>query len=234
MNIFDLHGKVVKALFLTSKIKFVTVEVMDGEGFGFASGQFANIEVAPNFYRSYSICSSVSNPKRLEFVVDITPGGKGSIFFQNLKEGDSIHVKAPFGRLVLPQNMDTDLYFVGTGTGVAPVRSIVMDLMERGLLERTKVTLLWGLRYKEDIYFEDEFKEISQKHPNFKLCVTLSRPENWEGECGHVSEHLKTMDFDKNNTTFLLCGNSEMVDEVTKLLLEGGVDQAKIISEKFF
>lgn len=217
--IYDLRGRVIQASFLTPKIRFVRVELL-GE-FEFKSGQFVNVEVAPNFYRAYSIASSGLTPKILEFVVDITPGGKGSQFFEKLNSGEEVHLKGPFGRLVLPESIAGELCFVATGTGIAPFRSML------GELDRGRVSLFWGLRYKEDIFFEEEFKNLK------KFCISLSKPEDWNGKVGHITDCLEKESFSQE-TLFYLCGNQAMITDAKKMLTEKGVEENKVVFEKFY
>lgn len=231
--IFDAKGRVVEAEFLTPKIKFVRVE---SEGnFEFKSGQFVNIEVAPNFYRAYSIASSGLTPKVLEFVVDITPGGCGSQFFQQLETENIIHIKGPFGRLTLGDGEDGgnrgDVCFVVTGTGIAPFRSMALELLEKGF--KNKISFYWGLRYKEDIFFEDELLDLSKKLPNFKYCISLSRPQGWSGKVGHITNCLEEENFD-SNCLFYLCGNQDMITDAKNILLKKGVREENIRLEKFY
>lgn len=216
---YDLMGEVIEVSFLNPKIKFVRVVLK--EGFDFKAGQFVNVEVEENFWRSYSIASPASEKNSLEFVVDVSPGGKGSEFFKKIKANDLMHIKGPFGRLTLPESKDNDFCFVATGTGIAPFRSMVKEL------DGQRVSLFWGLRFKEDIFFEDEFKNLK------KFCISLSKPLEWKGETGHVTECLKRDDFDKN-TLFYLCGNQSMIEEVKGILIGKEVGEEKIIFEKFF
>lgn len=219
LMIFDVRGRVTEARFLNSKIKFVRAS-LNGE-FEFKAGQFVNVEVGPNFYRAYSIASHAQEKNFLEFVVDITPGGKGSQFFEKLKAEDPIHIKGPFGRLVLPEINSGNFCFIATGTGVAPFRSMAFELLAEN------VSLFWGLRYKEDIFFEEEFKNLK------KFCISLSRPSDWNGEVGHITDYLIREDF-RPETLFFLCGNQGMIDDARKILLEKGVKDEKIRFEKFY
>lgn len=217
--IYDVKGLVKESRFLNPKIKFVRLGLK--EDFVFKSGQFVNVEVAPNFYRAYSIASSGLTPKILEFVVDITPGGKGSQFFEKLNSGEEVHLKGPFGRLVLPESIAGELCFVATGTGIAPFRSML------GELDRGRVSLFWGLRYKEDIFFEEEFKNLK------KFCISLSKPEDWNGKVGHITDCLEKESFSQE-TLFYLCGNQAMITDAKKMLTEKGVEENKVVFEKFY
>lgn len=217
--IYDLRGKVTETKFLNSKIKFTRIELK--EEFHFVGGQFVNIEVGQNFWRSYSIASSPDYPEILEFLVDVAPGGQGSQFFSNLNIGSEVHIKGPFGRLVVDEGWVGDYCFVATGTGIAPFRSMYSRL------DGSKVKLLWGLRYKEDIILADEFKNIAE------FCISLSRPNDWNGEVGHITECLKEKKFG-DNTMFYLCGNNSMIEDAKAILQSKGVSEDRIKFEKFF
>ena len=148
---------------LAPKVYKLVFSIIDNIEFNFAAGQFIALIVAENTKRFYSIASSPSN-KNIELLVDTAPGGPGSVFFENVKEGDIVDAIGPFGQFVYKSQEDA--FFIATGTGIAPFRSIIIDQLEKGNVN--KLTLVWGLRHEENVYLEDELKSLSEKYPNFK------------------------------------------------------------------
>jgi ferredoxin--NADP+ reductase len=101
--------------------------------------------------------------------------GVCSNYLCDLQEGDEVNVTGPSGkRFVLPEDPSKhDYVFLATGTGIAPFRSMVIDLLEGGFDSR--VTLLMGSPYKTDLLYDDELRELDARHDNFRYLTAISR-----------------------------------------------------------
>ena len=74
---------------------------------------------------------------------------------------------------------DVDL-FVATGTGIAPIRSMLQHVFSLGTERR--LTLLFGARYASGLLYRKEFERLASEHQNFVFLPTLSRPDDiWSG-----------------------------------------------------
>jgi CDP-4-dehydro-6-deoxyglucose reductase len=121
--------------------------------------------------------------------------------------------------------------FVATGTGIAPIRSMLHTLLPK--VSPQLVSLLWGLRAQRDLYYHEELHELAARYAIFHSTITLSRPEpGWAGPTGRVTalvqERIKTVD----NLAVSLCGNGEMIKDVTDFLRSKGL--CPIYREKWF
>ena len=159
--------------------------------------------------------------------------GVGSKYILALQVGEAVEVLGPLGHFLLKETVNNVL-FVATGSGIVPFRPMIHELLEkRGFTD--EIHLDWGMRYEEDLFWLDEFKKLEVDHPNFKFDVVLSRPpQEWYACSGHVNDCLV-----KHGASYLgweayLCGNQQMIAEVTDLLLKLGVRQEDIHFEKFF
>ncbi len=167
-------------------------------------------------------------------MLDVTPQGKGVTYLQNLKMGNEIEFMGPMGRFVIEDDApEQALALVGTGSGIAPLYSMVTDqLKNKG--DKREITLYWGLRYAKHLVWQDEFLRWSKAFPNFKFHPTLSRAENEWSLCrGRVTDCLQVHDLPEN-AGYYLCGGKAMIDDVKKVLTERGVDKKQIHHEKFF
>lgn len=100
-------------------------------------------------------------------------------------------------------------------------------------MTKKKVYLFFGLRYREDVYFFDEFEKYAKEHANFKFYGTVSRPdESWKGLTGRVTDHLEKLSSfaDKD---FYLCGASEITASLKLFLQMKGVEEGKIHYEEY-
>ncbi len=201
----------------------------------FKAGQFVSIKVNDDgVRRAYSICSDPDIDHGIEILLDTDPQGIGVKYLQNLKLGEEVSFHGPMGRFVIEDGADEEsLVLVGTGSGVAPLHSMVVDQL-KNKDDKRPITLYWGLRYAAHLVWQDEFSRWAKTFPNFKFHPTLSKAEKEWSLCrGRVTNCLQVHDLPPN-AGYYLCGGKAMIDDVKKLLIDRGVDPKKIHHEKFF
>lgn len=199
----------------------------------YTPGQYISIKVADARLNCYSIATNEGGNK-FGLLIDTSPGGPGSKYFENLKTGDKISFLGPFGTFIYrPDNNVKHILFLGTGSGCAPLRSIIDNLLKAEHM-RIPITLYLGLRYQADIFWQDYFAKLSQDYPNFKLVLAISKPDvAWQGKAGHITD-LVSQDFsDVSGLAAYLCGNISMIEEATSILISRGLVKEKIYTEKF-
>jgi len=201
----------------------------------FDPGQYVSLVVDEHGdRRSYSIASKPENKDAFELLVDHTPQGAGTKFLQNLEYGKEVDVMGPLGRFVyLPEENVEELVMVATGSGIAPFRSMILDLLqEKG--ETRKITLYWGMRHVEELFWENDFQDLSESFDNFNFHPVISRAvDEWPLCRGRVTDCLNVHDVPVK-AGYYLCGNAHMIEDVTKLLDEKGVPKDQVHHEKFF
>jgi len=204
----------------------------------FRAGQFITMDLPIHErrrkrWRSYSIANPPNEQNVIELAIAYYEGGLASEYlFKEIKEGDTITFKGPDGAFYLPKNIETDLVFVCTGTGVAPFRSMIGDLEKRGFDQRN-IHLIFGTRYENSILYREEFEQLAEKYPNFDYTIALSREENWTGVKGYVHQVYEERYQDKPDTRFYLCGWQYMVDEARERLTKMGFDKTKVFYELY-
>lgn len=196
-------------------------------------GQYISVKVADSRINCYSIASDEGENK-FSLLVDTSPGGPGSKYFENLKVGDEISFLGPFGTFILkPDDSIKHILFLGTGSGCAPLRRMI-DYLLKTEHATMPITLYLGLRYQSDIFWQEYFNQLSKEYSNFKFILVVSKPDaNWQGRSGHITK-LVSQDFpDASGLAAYLCGNMLMIEEAIKLLTSQGLSREKIYTEKF-
>lgn len=127
--------------------------------------------------RLYSIASSSCEYNVLELLIKIVPNGVGSTFVMQLKENDNVTMQGPAGMFMIRNDMK-DKVFLATGTGIAPMRSMIDKLLNQSAQSFAHLFLFWGLPAYKDVYFFDELKEIADKRPQFMFKICLSREKD--------------------------------------------------------
>lgn len=217
-----------------------TIEVISDLSFSFVPGQFVTMDLPVsdkriNRWRSYSIANEPLNDNILEFAIVRFESGLGSVYLIDYCQvGDKIKFKGPDGNFVLPVDLSHPIVMISTGTGVAPFRSMVRNIINQNI-EYHSIHLIFGTRTKMDVLFYEEFSKIAYQDIRFKYSIALSR-ENINGTTnGYVHDiymsHYSTI---PENMEFYLCGWSKMIDEsVENLHLIKKVNKSKIKYELY-
>jgi acetyltransferase len=221
----------VNSTVLAPKIHYFEFET--DEQFIYKPGQYISVKVAPTRINSYSIAGS-DGDKKFYLLVDTSPGGPGSKFFENIKPGDKMAYMGPFGTFTLQGNDGSKkLLFLGTGTGCSPLRS----MLEAALKDPNNdvpIHFYFGLRYSDDVFWKEYFEKLAKEHPNFHFNLILSKPdESWHGQVGHITDALKKEFPDTSECSAYLCGNPAMIDEASDILKNGNCPEDRIYKEKF-
>lgn len=225
---------------LTHDVYEFEFHVDSPEDFNFEAGQFMTIDV-PNtekvVKRAYSIASKPALLPRIDLCIKMIPEGLGSTYLMSLNEGDTVTAQGPFGIFVMKDDYEENFLFVGTGTGIAPLKSMLEFMETKGMKNPSSV--LFGVRHEKDLFYGDFFKDCENTHTDFCHTSTLSRPEDsWEGDTGRVTAHLTAMcddgEIEPENTRVFICGIGVMIEEVAKMCEEHGIPKDRIHHEKFF
>lgn len=184
--------------------------------------------------RNYSVASWPDGTNRFELIVTYLEGGQMSEhLFNEAKIGTEFIYRGPMGVFTLPETIDRDIFFVSTGSGISPFRSMVNWIAENGVPTQ-KVKLFFGTRTQEDICYWEEMKLIESLIPNFEFIPVLSR-EEWKGKTGYVHEHyLDLIDNRTEKPLIYYCGWDRMISEGRQHLAQRGFEMTKDIRVEIF
>ena len=226
MAFTEFSSKITKVENLTHDVKRFTFSTP--HEFNFKAGQFMSIKCSEGEetrWRSYSVLNPPREKGFVQLCIKIIPGGFASSIFENAKVGDEFSIRGPFGHFVFDEEFEGEHIFIATGTGVTPFYSMIKEYVDK----EKKMTLIFGVRKKENLFFHDEFLDISKKHPNFSYIPTLSR-DDWSGKTGRVQKHIPQ---NIDGKIFYLCGLKEQLLETLDLLLSKGVPKEFIRKERY-
>lgn len=122
---------------------------------------------------------------------------------------------------------------------MAPLRSYISHLFETVKTKR-KVSFWYGARSLSELYYDDYFKELAQKHSNFSFHVALSEPlkiDDWDSHTGFIheilqKEYLETIS-DAHKKEYYLCGPPTMIQTLQRTLLKNNVPGEMISFDEF-
>lgn len=200
-------------------------------------GEAQNAEV---IQRAYSMSNRPSDQTHIEMMIRWVPAGASSTYTHTLmKEGQDIDCVGPFGHFYLRET-DATMVCVAGGSGMAPIKSILYALYEKGERDR-QIWYFFGARTGKDLFMLEELEELSKKMPNFHFVPALSDPtpeDNWKGEVGIITavldKYIKN-DIVGDPASFegYLCGSAGMLDACVKVMRENKMVEDKIYYDKF-
>ena len=230
-----LHAKLEDKLVHNPKHTQFMFELIQPHQLEFMAGQYVSIKINDRGERrSYSICSSPNIKHGFELLVDLEPQGQGSQYLQSLQFGDQIDFLAPLGQFIIASdNQETVMMMVASGSGIAPFRSMIQDLLQEKRDTRT-IILHWGMRFANQLFWLDELEDLMDNFPNFTFHPVISQPSpEWTLSRGRVTDVLKMIDLPVQ-TGYYLCGSQPMIIDCQEILKARGVAQDLIHYEKFY
>lgn len=229
------QAKVTEHTLLSRTYHWYTLDLTQPTTLDFQAGQFIMLDVPGiTAKKAYSIPSSPTNKSQINLLIDVSPQGDGTRYLQSLKPGDDISFLAPAGLFVLSDNpLEEKISLIATGSGISAVRSMLLWLLQEQKVTKP-ITMHWGMRYAEDLFWEDDFRMLENEYPNFHFDLVLSKPpEGWPMCSGHINDCLIKHYQDFSRTGFYMCGNNQMIEDISELLAQKGVTPEFIHHERF-
>jgi ferredoxin--NADP+ reductase len=121
--------------------------------------------------------------------------GVASNYLCDLQVGDKVKLTGPSGkRFVLPESPGEHNYiFFATGTGIAPFRAMLMDLLAGGAGANSKIVLIMGSAYATDLLYHGDLLRMQQEHPGFTYLTAISRERQEDGHDPlYVQDRIQT------------------------------------------
>lgn len=240
-------GTVIRIEDETYNTKRYFIKVNELESFDFKAGQFVTLDLPIHEqknkrWRSYSIASWPDGTNVYELLIVLLEGGAGATYlFDKVRVGSELTFRGAQGVFTLPENIEKDLFFICTGTGIAPFRSM-LNYMYLHHISHKDLYLIYGCRTRKDLPYYAEMKALEKELENFHFIPTLSR-EGWDGATGYVHSLYEEI-CKKNNeacedlenlkpASFYLCGWKFMIDDARKKIVDLGYDRKTIHFELY-
>ncbi len=231
------RARLTAAKMLTPTVRELTF--LPSEPLRFTPGQWVSVRLAvPDgefVQRAYSIASAPRDDGAFDLAVTHVLGGPASTALHALELGQEIEHSHAQGFFTL-ESMDRPILFVGTGTGVTPLRSMLYHALSQS--ESTHpITLVLGVRTESDLLYGESLLQLAaQSSGRFRFVSTLSRPgAGWVGKSGYVQTHLRAIvEEHAADLDVYVCGLQKMIKDVRFLLRnELGLPRERVHSERF-
>jgi CDP-4-dehydro-6-deoxyglucose reductase len=212
----------------TADIIEVSIRLPPTANFNFLEGQYLDV-IQNSIRRSYSIAST-SSQKEISLLIKRFENGKMSDYwFNQAKENDLLRIEGPKGTFFL-RDRTKPLLFLSTGTGIAPIMSILKELDENeDYNQENPISVYWGNRYPEEFVWQHAFKRL-----NVDFIKVCSKPtQDWDGEIGYVQNIVIQKQPGLLDCAIYACGSNAMIQSAKRLFTEAGLPENQFYSDAF-
>jgi len=220
VKVKTLPCRVQKLERIAPDVMIIYLKLPANERLQFLAGQYIDILMKDGKRRSFSLANAPHDDDLLQLHVRNYRGGTfAEHVFTRMKERDILRFEGPFGTFFLREDSKKPVIFVASGTGFAPVKSILEHVFrgENGRNPSTsgrQITLYWGNRTKADLYMSDLAERWQREHKNFTFIPVLSEalPDDWNGRTGLVHQAVLQDFIDLSGFQVYACGTPAMVE----------------------
>jgi predicted ferric reductase len=206
------------------------------QGMRFVPGQFAWITLGDTPFslqqHPYSFSSAAgAAPHRLG--ITIKEDGDFSTWARKVEPGLTAFLEGPYGCFVPPSDPEVGCVMIAGGVGITPCMSMLRTFADRK--DSRNLVLIYANEDLDGVIFHDELAELQERLDLDVVHVLEEPPDDWDGEEGLVDEELieRHLPDARNAHDYFICGPEPMMNMAEKALLDLGVQQRRILSERF-
>jgi CDP-4-dehydro-6-deoxyglucose reductase len=199
----------------------------------FLAGQYIDIIQADGKRRAFSIASAPSETDFIELhIKHVSGGGFTGQVFETMQPKDILRFEGPLGTFFIRRGSNRPMILMGGGTGFAPLKSMVEELIEASDLR--PVQLFWGVRTESDLYASSLIQSWIEQHPDLRFIPVLAEPPgDWSGERGLVHDTVIRKVADLAEHDVYMSGPPAMVSAGRAAFLDIGVPEDRLFYDSF-
>jgi CDP-4-dehydro-6-deoxyglucose reductase len=213
-----LPCRVQKLEKVADDVMIVHLKLPANERLQFLAGQYIDFLLKGGERRSFSMANPPHADEFIELHIRHVAGGSFTDHvFGKMKERDILRLEGPLGSFFLRDDSPKPIVFVASGTGFAPIKSILESAFKRGVTR--PMVLYWGCRRPKDLYLHPLAQEWATEHANFRYVPVVSDalPEDaWSGRTGFVHRAVLEDFPDLSGHQVYACGVPIMVDSAKR------------------
>lgn len=200
----------------------------------FQAGQYLRVMMADGDSRNYSIANPPQKNDEIELHIRHVPGGKFSEGqLVGLDKGATLEIELPYGEFTLRQDTGRRAILIATGTGFAPIKSIIENNIRMGATR--PLHLYWGANTEAGLYMLDLAKRWAETYAWFRFTPVVSDPSpEWTGRTGFVHQGVQADYPDMSSLEVYACGAPLMIKAAERdFKMQSGLKDDAFFSDAF-
>ncbi|MFM0212246.1 CDP-6-deoxy-delta-3,4-glucoseen reductase [Paraburkholderia sediminicola] len=198
-------------------VMIVKLRLPMNENMLYMAGQHISMILNEKVERMYSIANACrpEGVTELELHIRHLPGGAFTDrLFNEFKVRMLSRFEGPLGTFFIREHSAKPMIFLASGTGFAPIKAMMEDVINKGINKDRKVDFYWGARNRRDLYMYDLAQQWARDHTNIRFIPVLSEPTSecaWDGAVGFVHQQVISDHPDLSSHQIYACGAPVMV-----------------------
>lgn len=230
MEIRTIPARIVSIESLAPDIVRVVLRTPPASLLRFLPGQYVDV-LADGVRRSYSLANAPRVDGTLELLIKRYVGGHLSgYWFERAQVNDLIRIEGPLGTFFLRDAAPSDILFLATGTGIAPVKALLEELAaDPARAAGHRIRVFWGNREAENFCWDpvELGLDIGFHH------LLSGADTGWGGKRGYVQESAVADGINVDDTVVYACGSTAMIASARDLLVSYGLPPSRFFSDAF-
>ena len=206
------------------------------EDLHYRPGQYLDVMLSEGRRRSFSIASAPADGRLIELHVRrASRTGFTAQLFESLRAGSLLRIEGPLGQFWLRNESPRPALMVGGGTGYAPLRAMLRQLIAAG--DRRAVTLYWGASSVDGLYEHEWLTELARERPGFSYRPVVSaspvEAPAWPGRRGLVHEAVLAEIANLGAWDVYASGPPAMVESIRSQFVASGLPREQLYFDSF-
>ncbi|WP_439519761.1 2Fe-2S iron-sulfur cluster-binding protein [Hydrogenophaga sp.] len=216
-----LTAKVYSNQLAAPDVSVLRLRLPAGQRAKFQAGQYLQILLEDGSARCYSMANPPHESDGATLHIRHVAGGQFSQRVAQLAPGDPLRIELPFGNVALASEDTRPIVFVAGGTGFAPVKSILDDMLKKRV--QRDITLIWGAREPAGLYLRSAVERWQKQWPDFRFIAALSDVPSDDAFAGRADDALRQCCAALGGHVVYCCGSPPMVSAVRSAAAEKGL-----------
>lgn len=226
IEIKTLPARINKIVKKTENIIELELRLPPTANMTFLEGQFIDVIGPQGTRRSYSMANSGSEKLIKLFIKRVENGSLSQYWFNEAKENDLLRIEGPKGSFFF-REVKKHIIFLATGTGIAPIKSILDKLSESP--NNIQLSVYWGNRKPEDFFWQPHYENLDLKY----IPVLSRKNDTWTYKIGYVQNIVLEEHENLKNTQVYACGSLDMIESAKALFIQHGLEEKYFHSDAF-
>ncbi len=228
--------RVTRKMLLARDVMLLRIKLPAAQRLQFLAGQYVDILLPEGKRRAFSIASPPQLEDEIELHIRHVEGGDfTSWVFDQLKERDILRIEGPLGTFFIRHDStERPMILVGGGTGFAPLKSMLEDLLSHH--DQRPLHLFWGVRSRAELYLYEQARQWAEQNDHIQFSTALSEPHGDDGRdsfLGFVHEAVLLQYKDLSGFDIYMSGPPAMIDTGRAAFLKNGAEPRRIFFDSF-
>jgi CDP-4-dehydro-6-deoxyglucose reductase len=229
-----LPARVTGKALLARNVMHLRLRLPKAQRLQFLAGQYLDVLLPGGKRRAFSIASAPHQEDELELHIRHVDGGDFTGWvFDELEVGDILRIEGPLGTFFVRHDQaERPMIMMGGGTGFAPLKSMIEDLLEMG--DRRPVHLFWGVRRPDELYMDSLPRSWARDHTHIRYTSAVSDSAADDGQFrGLVHDAVLASHPELSAFDLYMSGPPAMIDSARPVFFQHGLPEDRLFYDSF-